>query len=354
MRAKSIILLVVALGCGMVAAVAVSKTVLEKSPGPQAEEASVEIFVAVKDILTAQTISADKVKLEKWPKNRLPEGAITKLEDLEGKYTNQGIFANEPILKKKVSDSRDSLAGDIPRGYRIFDIECTAGYIKPGDRVDITGTFTLKGRNSTPETRNVLRNVQVIGINGITTRDSDAIKAGSKGTVFQLLVKDSQLEALTTAHTLGDLRINLRPLSESISENDRIDDGAQFLTWLSNSTEVAAPLEATEPPIFSSFPTPAPATDEPSPTKKMRIVTPEGVKVYEWSKEGEMPREVPREPAVPAGSDFASDNGNPWGTSGNVPSGYGGYTPTYPTSTGPTSLPKGQQAAGASADGPVE
>ncbi len=354
MRAKSIILLVVALGCGMVAAVAVSKTVLEKSPGPQAEEASVEIFVAVKDIMTAQLISADKVKLEKWPKNRLPEGAITKLEELEGKYTNQGIFANEPILKKKVSDSRDSLAVNIPSGYRIFDIECTAGYIKPGDRVDITGTFTLKGRNSTPETRNVLRNVQVIGINGITTRDSDAIKAGSKGTVFQLLVKDNQLEALTTAHTLGDLRINLRPLSESISES-AIDDGEQFLSWLSNSSAVETPeVFEPQPSVFSSFTAPEPAVDEPSPMKKMRIVTPEGVKEYEWRKDGEMPREVPREPATPSGPGFASANGNPWGTSGNVPSGYGGYTPTYPTSTGPNTLPSGQQADGASADGPVE
>ncbi|MEZ6138302.1 MAG: hypothetical protein R3C53_25750 [Pirellulaceae bacterium] len=53
MRAKSLILLVVALGCGMIAAVAVSKTVMKPDSGPVAE-ATVEIFVAAKDLKTTQ------------------------------------------------------------------------------------------------------------------------------------------------------------------------------------------------------------------------------------------------------------------------------------------------------------
>ena len=343
MRAKSIILLVVALGCGMVAAVAVSKTVLDKGPAPKSEEASVEIFVAVKDILTAQKISAENVKLEKWPKSRLPEGALTKLDELEGKYSVQMIFANEPILLKKISDSRESFATSIPNGYRVFDIECTAGYIKPGDRVDITGTFQLKGRNSTRETRNVLRNVQVIGINGITTRDSDAIKAGGKGTVFQLLVKDSQLEALTTAHNLGDLQINLRPLSESLADDENAQDGEQFLSWLEAATAPAVQESVPEPTTTVLTATAAPLQlDEPK--KQMRIITPNGVKEYEWRKEGELPREVARDPRG-QNSDTTAPASNPWGSSGNVPLGYGGYTPTYPTSTGPSASPAGEPAA---------
>ena len=343
MRAKSIILLVVALGCGMVAAVAVSKTVLDKGPAPKSEEASVEIFVAVKDILTAQKISAENVKLEKWPKSRLPEGALTKLDDLEGKYSVQMIFANEPILLKKISDSRESFATSITNGYRVFDIECTAGYIKPGDRVDITGTFQLKGRNSTPETCNVLRNVQVIGINGITTRDSDAIKAGGKGTVFQLLVKDSQLEALTTAHNLGDLQINLRPLSESLAEDENADDGDQFLSWLKSTS---APAPSSEPElqpsttVLTATVAPVPA-DEPA--KQMRIITPNGVKEYQWRKDGDLPREVVRDPKGTS-SEATAPASNPWGSSENVPLGYGGYTPTYPTSTGPSVSPTGEPA----------
>ncbi len=338
MRAKSLVLLVIALGCGMIAAVAVSKTVMDKdSP----VEASVEIFVAVKEIKTAQLITADSVKLEKWPKNRLPEGAITSLDQLEGKFTNQGIFANEPILVKKISESRESLAIKIPPGFRVFDINCTAGYIKPGDRVDITGTFRLHGSNSTPETRNVLRNIQVIGINGITTRDSEALNASGKGTIFQLLVKESQLEALTTARTVGDLQINLRPLSEG-DDLANSDNGDMFLDWL-NSATVSAETPAETEQILSSVQMMFPPADPVAPAKQMTIITPNGITKYEWSSDEEFPREV-----APLSSSGSNDSNNipanPWNSSANVSSGYGGYTPTYPTSTAP------QGSAGASVE----
>ncbi len=336
MRAKSLVLLVIALGCGMIAAVAVSKTVMDKG-NAQAAEATVEIFVAVKEIKTAQLITAESVKLEKWPKNRLPEGALTNLAQMEGKFTNQGIFANEPILAKKISESRESLATNIPPGYRVFDIDCTAGYIKPGDRVDITGTFRLHGPKSTPETRNVLRNIQVIGINGITTRDSDALKAGGKGTTFQLLVKESQLEALTTARTVGELQINLRPLGEG-DDMSSTDNGDVFLTWLNSTNTQAAEPAASVEQIYSSIQNVFPEPEAPSPAKQMVIITPNGITKYEWSSDQEFPREVA--PLASAGSNDSSNiPANPWNSSANVTSGYGGYTPTYPTSTAPSGLP---------------
>lgn len=335
MRAKSLVLLVIALGCGMIAAVAVSKTVMDKGDA-QAAEATVEIFVAVKEIKTAQLITADSVKLEKWAKNRLPEGALTNLSQMEGKFTNQGIFANEPILAKKISESRESLATNIPPGYRVFDIDCTAGYIKPGDRVDITGTFRLNGAKSTPETRNVLRNIQVIGINGITTRDSDALKSGGKGTIFQLLVKESQLEALTTARTVGELQINLRPLGEG-DDASNTDNGDVFLTWL-NSTNALETEPAHVEQLFSSIQNGFPEPEPSAPAKQMVIITPNGITKYEWTSDQEFPREIAPLPA--AGSNDSSNIPvNPWNSSANVTSGYGGYTPTYPTSTAPPELP---------------
>ncbi len=342
----------------MIAAVGVSKTVMSPSTEP-VEEATVEIFIAVKDLPTAQKISADGVKLEKWPKNRLPEGALVKLEQLEGKFTNQMIFANEPILAKKISDSRESFSTNIPNGYRVFDINCNAGYIKPGDHVDITGTFKIGGRNAVPETRNVLRNVQVIGINGITTRDSEALKSGGKGTIFQLLVKDSQLEALTTAHTLGTLSLNLRPLGEGNAE-DETDNGDQFLTWLNKSQETEADIvpepkavvEKTEQvftAIQSMLGSAAPVAQQP--TQQMTIITPNGVTKYEWSNEHELPKLVKeQEPnATPVG--YNQPPTNPWQPSGNVYSGYGGYSPTYPSSPVPQEPAPGTSQT---VDGPEE
>ncbi|MEO8271462.1 MAG: Flp pilus assembly protein CpaB, partial [Aureliella sp.] len=240
MRAKSLVLLVIALGCGMIAAVGVSKAIMDKSKD-QTEEATVEIFVAVKDLPHAQKISADSVKLEKWPRSRLPEGALVNLNELDGKYTNQQIFAGEPILSRKLADTRESFSTTIPPGYRVFDIPGSAGYIKPGDHVDILGTFNTGGRGSVAETRTVMRNVQVFGINGITKRDSDNANNGGHGSVFQLLVKESQLEALTLANTMGELRMNLRPFGEDTSEG--ADNGESFLSWINESEKEPAPVK---------------------------------------------------------------------------------------------------------------
>ncbi len=342
MRAKSLILLVIALGCGMIAAVGVSKAIMDKAP-EEASEASVEIFVAIKDLPHAQKVSADSVKLAKWPKSRIPEGALVKLEDVEGKFTNQQIFVGEPILGRKLADTRESFSTAIPPGYRVFDIPGSAGYIKPGDHVDILGTFQTGGRGSVAETRTVMRNVQVFGINGVTMRDSDTTNAGGQGTVFQLLVKESQLEALTLANSMGELRMNLRPFEEE--KTDRADNGESFLSWIKEGDtaknqpvkqeEVAVVTQSLDT-LFSSTEPVAPA----QPQHQMVIITPAGSKTYAWTESTEIPHEViptgetayPDSPSRNPANQFSS-------ATPNVYSGYGGYTPTYPTSTEPSAPP---------------
>lgn len=338
MRAKSLVLLVIALGCGMIAAVGVSKAIMDKAP-EQTAEATVEIFVAVKDLPHAQKIAADSVKLEKWPRSRLPEGALINLAELEGKYTNQQIFAGEPILGRKLADSRESFSTTIPPGYRVFDIPGSAGYIKPGDHVDILGTFNTGGRGSVAETRTVMRNVQVFGINGITKRDSDNANNGGQGSVFQLLVKESQLEALTLANTMGELRMNLRPFGEDTNEG--ADNGESFLSWINEGEEKAAPIKpqqvaAVTTSVDSLFTAAQPPIPAP-PKHQMVIITPAGSKTYVWDDDTEMPQES----ASTAQPDYPNNAGgapsNQFSASiPNVNSGYGGYTPTYPTSAVPT------------------
>ncbi len=349
MRAKSLILLVVALGCGMIAAVAVSKAVMDKG-SDQTAEATVEIFVAVKDLPHAQRISAENVKLEKWPKSRVPEGALTKLEQIEEKYTNQNIFANEPILERKLSDSRESFSTGIPPGHRIFDIACNAGYIKPGDHVDIVGTFSL-GRNLGTESRTVMHNVKVHGINGITTRDSDEAQGG-RGTVFQLLVKESQLEALTLANSLGTLNLNLRPFNEDDDLASDTDNGESFLNWVHESEEPQEPAKPKRPPTFThTLAGASPPRAKTTEKKHLTILTPNGAVRYEWTDDSELPQPVSGEAEKSDSGQITDTPANAWGTpSGNVYSGYGGYSPTYPTSTTPSQPADGASAPQSDAD----
>jgi pilus assembly protein CpaB len=325
MRAKSILLLMVALGCGMVAAVAVSKTIMERDSQPQAE-ANVEILVAIREIKTAHQIAADAVRLEKWPRSKVPEGSITDLSMVEGKYARQGIFPGEPILIPKLADSNSSLSTQIPAGHTLFNIVFDNNYIKPGDIVDISGIFKCN-RTKRTEVKSVLREVQVFAINGISDREVD--HKGGRSTVFQLLIKQNQSQALMLANNLGKLELNLRPLGTNGELRGLSDDGEAFLAWAMENTEETVGDDAPKPGNLVAAPVQDPAPVQPpvitTEKSELLIVTPDGVTRYEFS-EGEMPRQVNSEQS-PKSANSAS---NPWGSYAGV----GGYAPTYPNAPG--------------------
>ena len=77
MRPKSLILLALALGCGLVASLGISQ-VLDSKNGQVAVVETVPIYVALHNINLGDPIDEGMVSLEEWPKSKVPVGAITK------------------------------------------------------------------------------------------------------------------------------------------------------------------------------------------------------------------------------------------------------------------------------------
>ena len=332
MRAKSLVLLVVALGCGMVAAVAVSKAVMDQ--GGEPAEATVEIYVAKKNLEGSQKLTPDDFILEPWPQSKLPEGAIFKLEQIDGKFIKQNIFAGEPFIEAKLSPTRAGLGDELPKGYRVFDI-ASGGitYIKPGDHVDVIGTFKLEGNGNVAESKTVMRNVRVFAINGNPAREADS-KQAAGSTTLQLQIKESQVEALTLANKLGEMRISLRSSREDAdTESDSdADNGESFLTWVGQQAHVDEPIAPTQTPTHNQFAAnpPAPKASKVEPNE-MLIVTPTGVARYQWTGDKDLPRLVTDEDKVESKQTPPAPAQANWPyPAGNVYSGFGGYTPTYP------------------------
>lgn len=331
MRAKSLLLLIIALGCGTVASVGISQVMMDqKNQGPK-ELPTVDIFVTVKDVDVNQKLSAELVRLEKWPQNRVPEGAVSRLEDVKDRYVRQRMYPGEPILAGKLNDSIVGVDTEIPRGYRVFDLSVNernggSGYIKPGARVDVLGTFKV---NNVTESRTVMRNVRIFGINGVTVRDNDP-SSNSRATTFQLLVHESQMDALNLATALGELRCTLRGTVENENANETTDTGEAFINWVRGSdTRVASVSNfagSAAGDLFGgpSQPRLAPASEEKK--KELLIITPNGVTKYQWSKDDELPQRV-EEPAA-GGANQPATGLSPMAAS--LINGLGGYTPTYP------------------------
>lgn len=366
MRTKSWILMAVALGCGLVASVAISQVVSEQKKHTT-ETPMVEILIAVKDIEAASKFTKENLHLEKWPKDRVPSGAIADFKDIDGKFANQSIFKGEPIVKKKTIDSTVGLS-NIPAGFLIFDMEVNdkngGKFVKPGDRVDILGFFEKTGKLAETKTMVIVENVTVKAVDGNAVRDGGD-SAGKTSKTIQLMVRSTQYEALNTAANVGKLRVAIRPLDDDnpTSENT---NGDAFLAWVKTMDETGNPREGSSPmtPIVQTPIDTAPpkASDEPV---EMLVITPSGHSKFRWKNRSDkgLPELVDtssnrsRSSKPPRGELVSGVNATNPGSGNmvwNPASGQwttSGFTPSYPDSEGADVGASGDEDVESASDG---
>src|SRR5262245_22138747 len=107
MRMKSLILIFIALGCGLVASIGISQVMNREGGGNLHVE---QILVALADIDIGTKLDAQNVKLEDWPKAKIPESAVRRLEDVKDKFANARFFKGEPLHTHKISDTLTNIA----------------------------------------------------------------------------------------------------------------------------------------------------------------------------------------------------------------------------------------------------
>ena len=76
MRPKTLILFFVAIGCGLVASIGVSQY-MEKNRTNGLQLETMKVYVATTEINIGERLDDKNIKLEEWPKDRIPEGAVT-------------------------------------------------------------------------------------------------------------------------------------------------------------------------------------------------------------------------------------------------------------------------------------
>jgi len=127
MRPKSLLLLALALGCGLVASIGISQ-VMDRNGHSQAKIETVPIYVAVHNINLGDPIDAKMLSLQEWPKDKVPKGAISTLEELQGRRPRAAIIEGEPILEGKLLD-KGQMADpirQITKGMRLYTIKVDA------------------------------------------------------------------------------------------------------------------------------------------------------------------------------------------------------------------------------------
>ena len=223
MKMKSLILLAMAIGCGFVAMLGVQQ-VLSGDKTPAAETA--KVLMAVTSIMPGQPLDDTNVAFKDWPKDKIPQGAVTSHEQYVERSLRVAAVPNELIMAAKLNE-KGVFGGssEIPTGMRVATVPVTAtkthsGLILPGDRVDVVVTYTMHkttgGQMNTQmgeirKAKTILQYIEVfatdnIRISAVPNGENKEISAKN----ISLLVSPDQYNLLALAEVKGQISLALR------------------------------------------------------------------------------------------------------------------------------------------------
>lgn len=211
------------------------------------------IVVASGPINFGERLNVSKLREIEWASPLLPEGSYQKIEDLilgdsdeVARFAVTSIAPGEPILKTKVTEPgvRSKMSTALTPGMqavsiRVNDVNGVAGFVLPGDRVDIL--LTRGGRNEASYVDTLLQGVKVLAIDQFADDRKDQPSV-VRTVTFE--VNSIQAKKLVLAANIGAMSLALRNLaSTDIEDSTRVTVGD--LTELDAAADVIqANLEA--------------------------------------------------------------------------------------------------------------
>ncbi|MES2907353.1 MAG: Flp pilus assembly protein CpaB [Pseudomonadota bacterium] len=184
------------------------------------------LVVAAEPLRFGNELEAAKLAEIPWPSDALPDGAYAKIDDVmkDGRrVVVRAMEKNEPVLISKITGSgeRAGLASLVTEGeravtMRVNDVNGVAGFVLPGDRVDILMS-QYEGKDSNASDV-VLQNVKVLAIDQIADDKSDQPNI-VKAVTIETNIAGAQ--KVTLASLAGTLSFTLRRAGDISIANAR-------------------------------------------------------------------------------------------------------------------------------------
>ena len=222
MRAGTVIALLVALVFGSLAAY-LSREFILNIATPQTPTTGT-LVVAAQPLEFGANLTGDNLREIPWPGDPL-EGSFSSVADLlkEGRrLTLVSMQKNEPILASKITgpNQRATLSTLIDEGMRavsvnVDEVRGVAGFILPGDRVDVVLTRNDRASvsaDSVPTADVLLQNVKVLAIDQLANERTEKPTI-ARAVTLELNLQQSQKVIL--AQGVGRLSLILRQAGEA-------------------------------------------------------------------------------------------------------------------------------------------
>lgn len=193
------------------------------------------VLVATKALPVGTIIDPGSFRFQPWPKELVETAYFLKDKTdpatLTGSVIRTAITAGQPITQGAVihPGDRGFLAAALGPGMRAVTVPVSvqssvAGFIFPGDRVDVMLTQTVTGGGDgdpLKASETILHNLRVLA----TDQRTDAIGADGKPEVrtysnVTLEVTPRMAEKMAVAQTVGQLSLSLRSIADTTADLD--------------------------------------------------------------------------------------------------------------------------------------
>jgi pilus assembly protein CpaB len=265
MRKSSIIMLAAAILLGLLAVVFARFFLLPSNQDVAVAEApTVAAVVAASPFAFGDKITADKLKIVRWPAAGIPTGTYQRIADAVGtedRVALRAIDTNELLTIAAVSGkesrlSASALLGPTMRAASIPINEASAagGFIAPGDRVDVFLT-RQPDEDQLPYSDLLIQNARVLAVGQDSNVAKDKPEIVRTATIE---VTPVQAQRLALAQSVGSLSLSLR----NILDETRVRlETAQILDLNDGTvTRILRKARAAPPPM------PAPPTAGGAPS----------------------------------------------------------------------------------------
>ncbi len=238
MDKKKLMLLLGALVIAIGAALGV-RSLLAGASAPQAQAAQVaagpKVLVAQRALPVGTIITADSIAFQQWPKEMVQDAYFidgeADMSKLLGTVVRFPVTAGEPMTQGSLvkPGDRGFLAAALGPGMRAVTIPVSAktgvaGFVFPGDHVDLVLTQTVKGDEgmSLKAAETILRNLRVLATDQST--ESETVDGKTVVRAFRTVtieVTPRIAEKISVAQTVGTLSLSLRSLADNQTELER-------------------------------------------------------------------------------------------------------------------------------------
>ena len=181
-----------------------------------------QTVIVAKEMITPKTaITKEMIEYKTLKVSSILPSTYSNEEEVIGKYVKETIYPGETIIHERIADEKygkKHLAYSIPKGYRALTLPYNpvmgvAGFIQPGDFVDIIGTYAAEQNPSQKDTSKiVLQNVLILAIGQQTSVDINQDKTSEATITIAVTPKDA--ERITFTDELASIRLILRPINE--------------------------------------------------------------------------------------------------------------------------------------------